>query len=430
MTSTHLIVVGANEDGFGPSALVFYVVRELIRAARAAGQPLAIRLLNSGAADFNRALYAADAPSGSVEVHSPRPDSLIRLEKRHGEIDVRATLALCRGYRQAREDYFEAVRPLLAGARMVIDFGVPALVRAAEQLGIAHRVTLMDHSWAATLRLCCAREWERVYQLLPPPGDEERRAAGEIGDWIEEDEARAGEVWLLPDFLAPAEFRAHWQRLPPTVHVLPGVLGGGVDPVAARRRLEKMLAGSGQAALGADGRRLVMISPGGTPVWTDLLPEMVSRLARAPRDWLPVFSAPRAATPELTSQLKHQMRRSGRVWWFDFLEGATQQAIMPAFDLVVTRAGGGTVNDAVATRTPFVCVQEPFVQVELIRRECLRRGLAPDMPEMAIARFRQDPIGALDRFAESPRVDLAAKGIAAGAERVMVAHLLATLRGD
>ena len=128
------------------------MARELVRRSRKSGSPsLAIRLLNSAAADFNRALYRSDEFAGIVEVVDERtPDSLIRLPKRQGEVDIGATLERWRGYPAARQAYLEAVRPLLAGADLVIHVGVPLLVHAAERLriqtpGDAHGSQLGGH---------------------------------------------------------------------------------------------------------------------------------------------------------------------------------------------------------------------------------------------------------------------------------------------
>ena len=51
--------------------------------------------------------------------------------------------------------------------------------------------------------------------------------------------------------------------------------------------------------------------------------------------------------------------------------------LFPAFDLILTRVGGDTVNDAIASRVPLVLVEEPgHWQVEQIRQSCLRMEIA------------------------------------------------------
>jgi hypothetical protein len=64
--------------------------------------------------------------------------------------------------------------------------------------------------------------------------------------------------------------------------------------------------------------------------------------------------------------------------------------VFPAFDLVLTRAGGGTVNDALTCGVPLMLVEEPGMwQVEQIRQSCLRMQVAEGVK--------------LDDFKKSPR---------------------------
>jgi hypothetical protein len=68
---------------------------------------------------------------------------------------------------------------------------------------------------------------------------------------------------------------------------------------------------------------------------------------------------------------------SGRLIFIDQIKEETHHILFPAFDLILTRAGGGTVNDAIAFRAPLVLVEEPGMwQVEQIRRACVEMGLA------------------------------------------------------
>jgi len=71
------------------------------------------------------------------------------------------------------------------------------------------------------------------------------------------------------------------------------------------------------------------------------------------------------------------------------LRGETHHALFPGFDLVLTRAGGGTVNDALASGVPLVLVEERGMwQVEQVRRACGRLGLARSV---GLDEFRADP---------------------------------------
>ncbi len=144
---------------------------------------------------------------------------------------------------------------------------------------------------------------------------------------------------------------------------------------------------------------LVLISPGGTPVWDSLLVKIIeTSLTRETGNYLPVLSR-----PNVSDEDKDRMRRSAHIRWFDFPAGSTQQVLLPAFDLVVTRAGGGTVNDCLASQTPFVCVEEPQWQVQLIERECKTLHLIPDLAETSWPIFQQDPVSCIDTFVTTPK---------------------------
>ena len=387
--STELVCVAANEDGFGPSAFAFYVVRALLRLRH-----FHIVLLNHDAAAFNQALYASEKRVSVVPIHS-----LIKLAKSGGSVDVAATQASLEDYAAQRQQYRDAVRSYLERASVAIDVGVPLFVRAAYDLGIEHRITLMDHSWAVTLRAL---------------------GIDDIASAIEEDERRATDVFLFDSYLTPAPFREYWQRIAQP-RILPGVLGGGVERRRALARLNRQL--RGQEPIAA-GQPLVLISPGGTDAWREVLPRLISDLLTLParvRTFVPVFSA-----PMVSPELKEAMRASAWIRWFEPIKGSTQQVVLPAFSAIVSRAGGGIVNDALATRTPLVCVEEHQWQVELIRQALLERGFVPDVAEAAWSQFSADPLQCLLRLVRAglehnpPRVPR-------HAEQVVGAHVLRLL---
>ena len=393
------VCVACNEDGYGPSAFGYYLVRELVQAWREGRREgvwafeLRVTVLNAGAHAFNRALYAVFPEVAAV---APGRDSLIRLERREGEVDLAATFDRLEGYAPLREAYREAVRPHLEACPVAVDVGVPLFARAAADLGVAHRITLFDHSWARTARLLCAEAWEHLYVLTPPPTPALRDRVDGIAGEIEQDERRATEVHLFERWMTPLVFREHWAGLGFSPRTLPGVLGGADDAPAARGLLDAEVRRLGQAPL-PEGVPLVLVTAGGTGVWHTLLPRLVRDLVEGPaRDYLPVLSDP--VVPE---DLKKRMRVSGRVRWFEHLRGTAQQVLMPAFERIVTRAGGGTVNDALATRTPLVCVEERQVQVALIEGELRALGRIPDLPETRLDAFARDPGACLDALAHA-----------------------------
>ncbi len=76
------------------------------------------------------------------------------------------------------------------------------------------------------------------------------------------------------------------------------------------------------------------------------------------------------------------------------IENGTHQEIFYGTDLIVTRAGGGTANDSIATRTPLVCVEEPgHWQVEAIRKNLTEERFARSV---TLEAFRNNPLGVIE----------------------------------
>lgn len=381
------VCLAPNEDGFGPSAFAYYLVRGMLDVHRVRGDAgaLHIEILNESAQSFNQTLY-----SGIPEVSLTPLSSYVRLEKRHGEVSVPETLRRFSAYSRERARYITRARTHLDRCSVAVDIGTPYLVRAAAEAGVT-AVTLFDHSWARTVRGICSSE--ALYSSNPRPTDRDRRLAETIARQIQEDEQLTSMVFLFDRYITPPEFHQHWEALACPVTTLGGVLGGGQDTGAARRMLNRMFSTLGQRPAPA-ARDLVLISPGGTPVWDELLPRIIHEYLAGPlRDYTPVLSLPRAERP-----LMDAMKGSDRIRWFDFVPGATQQVILPAFALVVTRAGGGIVNDCLATRTPFVCVEQHHWQVQLVERECRAAKLTPELPETSLRLFRRAPVECIDAF--------------------------------
>ena len=383
MREKRKICVACNEDGFGPSAFGYYLVRAIVecwRKGAANGKyayTLDVVVLNNSAHEFNAAIY-----SGFPEVRavSLRRDSLIKLVKRKGDVDVPATLKVLADYERVRDLYQRAVKPYLECADAAIDIGVPLFARSAKNLAVPRRITLFDHSWAATLRLACAKKWAKLYGRVPPPTDKDREFAERIATAIEEDEGQTGEVFLFPKCITPPIFVRHWRRIGCKPTILDGVMGRRSTPKEARHILERALQDLGQECLPKD-RKLVLISPGGTHVWSELLPPLVDDYLSHSGSLrhIAILSSPQFPDATTGNALKERIRREGgdRVRWFDYIKGATQQVILPAFSLVVSRAGGGIVNDALVARVPLVCVPEKQVQVALIEAECVKSGIIP-----------------------------------------------------
>ncbi|MCZ6595995.1 MAG: glycosyltransferase [Bacteroidetes bacterium] len=397
MTTKH-ICVACNEDGFGPSAFVYYVVRAIVEKWREEVKngdynfELKIWVLNEAAYEFNCGLYS-DLP----EVCPKTLDSLIKLKKCNGEVHVPDTLDYLKRYENARQSYNQKVQFYLENCNIAIDIGVPLFVRSAEFAGVNNVITLFDHSWARTLIGICSDEAE--YDYNPNPTLQDRDEAERLAAEIASDEARATEVFLFQHYITPPEFRKHWEGLQEKagfkLDFLRGVLGNRHDPKDSLEILNQMFDELKQKPV-LKGDKLVLISPGGTPVWDDLLPQMIDQyIARNSSNYILVFS-----NPKVKDEYKNKMKNSPSIRWYDFVPRSTQQIIMPAFKLVVTRAGGGTVNDCLASNTPFVCVEEHQWQVRLIERECKNHKppLIPEFEETQWENFKSKPMRRIDKF--------------------------------
>ena len=369
------LLIAPNEDGLGTSAWAVRLVKALVRAGGERIERILVVVASTRLADFHADKY----PWLPVEVRRLENISCpIRLIKRAGGVDVPATIETAvLGYEDSRRDYIEALAQagLLGQTDLVVDLGVPQLLRAAahSERCRALRVTFSDHAWSDTLARMAASAG-----LLAP---EVERQLGSM----RADEALAERVFTLPEPITPPRVERYWRqtlRLP--VERLPGVLGGpqatrawaGGEPRVTVRRM-----------LGIeDDAPVLHLTGGGTTVWDDALSELLDDYrARPPRYWVVVFNPVEAEKRGIRMAWKQSCqaqvacgsdRGAPRVIFLGDVRGETHHALYAGFDLVCTRAGGGAVNDALAFRVPLVLVEEPeHVQVEEIRRSAERLGL-------------------------------------------------------
>jgi hypothetical protein len=413
------VCVACNEDGFGPSAFAYYIVRDLIESWTRIGRAeLRVTVLNRSAATFNQKIYEGGP------VKPELIDSLVRLPKPNGEVHVPQALDLLRPYAPTRASYTGRVRQVLEGCTIAIDIGVPLFTHAAAQFGVPHRLTVFDHSWAATLRLITSDDWKDIYRENPKPGLAERLLAERIARQIEEDEALATDVFLFENYITPGEFVSHWKNLGFTPRILPGVLGTRVSLDDAFAKLDSTLALYNEQGPAPRDRPLVLLSPGGTPVWDAQLPKLLDQvLAAAQHNYVLIVSKDLAEllTGSAGLKLLHRILDSDRIRYYGPVRGATQQAILPAFRRIVTRAGGGTVNDAIAAGVEVVFVEEPQVQIKLIERECAWLGISG--PPATLEEFRRDPLECINRLVEMP-LPIPQVAPALHAERTVVEKIL------
>lgn len=168
------------------------------------------------------------------------------------------------------------------------------------------------------------------------------------------------------------------------------------------------------------------MSPGGTPVWDAQLPHLLEQALDAPDySYVLVLSKDLGQFLDGRADLKARIKASDRIRYYGPVSGATQQAILPAFYRIVTRAGGGTVNDALTAGVEVVFVEEPQVQIKLIERECAGLGLSG--PPATLEEFRSDPKRCIDRLVEMS-LPMPQVAPALSAEEMVVEHIISLIR--
>jgi len=376
------IVMAPNEDGLGTSAWVVRIVKALWEQASASIGEIRVVVTSQRLADFHATKY------GSAPVNITRLEGVtnaIELKKKPtGVVDVASTLQeTVEHYLAYRRTYAEALERsrVLQGADLIIDLGVPPLIRAiAAQAGEKGRrrpahLTVCDHAWGHTLAQMAAQQGLRNPQTA------------EALDCIRRDESLAHEVTVFPAPVTPPQLYSYWAEVLriPRVNVLPGLLGG---PRWSERWAGRPARDAVRRLLGIEDELPVLhISGGGTPVWDETLGELIADYIRRPPLYHVVVFNPAEARK---AGAKMTVRRTAggaielgphprceRLKFLGSIIGETYHVLFAGFDVVLTRAGGATVNDAIAMRVPMVLVEERnHWQVERIREECLRMGLA------------------------------------------------------
>ena len=401
MTDKLNIVIAPNEDGFGTSAWVVMLAKELSRQPNVG--TVKVLVATDKRRDFHSDKYQ-DTPNIRLIRLSGQPNK-IEIPKLQGAVDIRATVEKCiLSYAQSRAEYTRAVMDerIVEDADLIIDFGVPQLMRAADG---RKTVTVFDHAWSMSL--------ERIVSS-DNAMDLDSLALRDSLEDIRNDEALTGYAILFQEPICPLEYHGYWRRLLGQVpEVIPGVLGGPLrtlayinDSIYETTRVafaERTANGQLQEAhdrakiyakqiLGIDNDEPVLfISGGGTAVWDEILSSMLDDYeVKAPSYNVVIFNPTEAGRrgvklkPESISLngIQSTIQRAkwnqcNKITFIETLERETHHVLFAAFDLVLTRAGGGTVNNAIAFRVPLVLVEEPGMwQVEQIRRSCLDMGLA------------------------------------------------------
>ena len=394
------IALVPNDDGYGPSALGFYVAKALLK------QGVSLVIMNESALTLNASFYKDEINSGKVTLQPTFGG--IRLRKTAEGVDIPASLQDIRSYPTRSAKY---VVPEDVDA--VVDIGTPSAARAARLAG-KPAITIFDHSWGKTYEMLLE---EFTAGVLGPTTSalpiikRDYEVAKAINE-LKEDESKAQAVFLFPEFIAPRPYREHWKSLRVRIEPIGGVFG---RPAVSRKKARSTMG----IPEGAPAKTVYMLG-GGTSVWDAKLPEIIQQLKEKSLLYnVVVFD--RNAKPNEYVRVGNNVFKGG------VIDGATVQGLLPGIDLVITRAGGGIVNDSIACRVPLVCVEEPnHLQVEMIRQNCEKEGLTRTI---RIGDFRDCAIGEiiekeLGNQAGNRRIRKAMQGIRNGMEEPVAATII------
>ncbi len=370
------ILLALNDDGYGPLTFGFFMARAFLRdhpnvdlTIRRGGRPGHVEEFEGWIRRYSGSAGHAASWKG-VFAGVQRVDNLISVPKRDGAVDGPSMIQALRSYARRRLEYLAC--PLESDWDLIVDFGVP-VISALSARACIRRFTIFDHGWGLSLDRI-ARECGANLS------DKELRDAIEA---IRKDESLTEMAYLFPPFLTPEEFQRHWVSLDVPVKIIPKVFGthGPLDEVKEQATMS--------AKFGIpDGQKTVLISGGGTGVWDKIVPEIIKALLQqedlnynvlafvgddAIRELLPDWSAP----VQPVQPVDFVQTRSRWVKLLRMRQELIYQDIIDGVTLILTRAGGATVNDAIARHVPLLLIPEPgHWQVEKIREAVESMGLA------------------------------------------------------
>jgi hypothetical protein len=366
------LLVVPNEDGIGPSSLISLVVKELLRNSKG---KLAVTIWNKSHLEYNQNLYKNYFEEKRVELKPVW--NIIQLKKNdRGKVSIPETLKVIGDYKTASDNYSSNFQD--NSFDLVLDFGVPAAVKWADKFKI-ESVSVFDHAWGKTLRMIFDDQYNYC-QKERPILEDHREKWDKLVTEIGSDENLTKNLFVFPKFITPDVFRSYWKNdRGVSFGDIGAALGGNPNQTAKEARHILGLTKPGNA---------ILIQGGDTPVWDNALRKVVPAFVDTEKRGdlekknlnIVIYIPKRLHNDNSIKVIDDPTLK--RVRKLCFVPGGTIQEILPAFQFLVTRAGGGSVNDAVACRVPFVCVREPTQsQVEEILRKCeemeLTRAIEP-----------------------------------------------------
>jgi len=344
-----------NEDGFGPSALSSYIVKKLLSERN----NWKIDIWNNNCFDYNTRLYKHQIESGQIKIEGI--DNLLKLIKQNGRINKHKTIKILESYLD--KSHNNNIYKNDFTYDLIVDFGVPGIVKQASILKIK-TLSIFDHSWSKSLE-------DILKKTVEESKSENLLKIEFIISKIKAEESLVQELILFPDYLTPKSYVTYWENILNThVDILPGVLGGNIQPNVENSNKYKF----------NNDNATILIQGGNTLAW-DLILKYIAKDVQSNIDLLEknrinlLIYIPN----EIEGLSDFDFLKKRKCKYMKILEpinDGTIQSILSTIKFIVTRAGAGTVNDAIACRIPFVCVEEPeHTQVDSILESCLNRGL-------------------------------------------------------
>jgi hypothetical protein len=414
------IIIAPNEDGFGTSAWTVRLVKELALQGEERISKIKIVVATHKLENFHKGRYF-NTPIDIQVIRLNQGANRIELtKKKDGSVDIPNSIQQAvLTYAESRAKYASELmrQNLLESADLVIDFGVPQLVRAVynENLLRALRpnspvigVTVLDHVWSLSLR--------QIIMSDPSFGRLTENIEDALMD-MRNDEALTQETFLFAEPISQPDYYEYWRStLGRCPKIIRGGLGGPLstleyvkDSEFAQLRsqfeakdecppeaYEKARQYAKQILGVNNDYPTLFVSGGGTCVWDEVLKKLIDDYERSEPAYNTVVYSPaeverRGICLRKEGRVeKGVLRNNEKLIFVGQTVGETHHVVFPAFDLVLTRAGGGTVNDALTCGVPLMLVEEPGMwQVEQIRQSCLRMQVAEGVK--------------LDDFKKSPR---------------------------
>lgn len=396
-----------NEDGFGPTMAVFHLLRGLLNVARQKGVELQILLQGGKQQTMSRLVDQELSEHKSRIIPIPVRGVIQLVKDPRGLLDVEKTRNSLvgvgsPGYATNRSAYATNVKETLKTTDAVVSFGSPEILNAASiaerEIGTPiRRFEVFDHSWSLTIaNIFGSEQYREEYERRFGRSYDDDDAAKRVVALIRDDEAKAERVWLFPEFITSSDYFSHWKGLMkgrPVARV-EGVFGG-IDRSHTAKKSEWQKSREtigrwlGLANDVVSASRIVVVQAGGTQLWDEVLGDIILECYRMDKtgDLRNIFLFQKFSVEALLAKMESDRseviegtkealqavldQKTERIRCIGDDVCANWQRVFVGADLIFSRAGGITVQDAVACLTPIVCVEELGQwQTEKIRRMC------------------------------------------------------------